>query len=166
MPPYYLSPEWVQAFNAALAEVDLTAAVAAAGSGSLTAAHGTFAVAQIISDPPAAIDAAGGGAGRAGAGGEGVRAVLTVADGRMAFALDPAGALPANVTIVLTYADAVAIARGALVPATALADGRVRVRGELAVLVAGQAVLAAAAAALGKTLTELTDPDDSADRDR
>ena len=42
-------------------------------------------------------------------------------------------------------------------PADALAAGRVRVRGELAVLVAGQAVLNAASAALGRTLTDLTD---------
>jgi hypothetical protein len=37
----------------------------------------------------------------------------------------------------------------------------VRIRGELAVLVAGQAMLGAAAAAMGRTLAELTDLDDT-----
>jgi putative sterol carrier protein len=59
--------------------------------------------------------------------------------------------------MVLTYEDALAIARGELRPADALAAGRVRVRGELSVLVAGQAVLNAASVALGRTLTDLTD---------
>jgi putative sterol carrier protein len=90
-----------------------------------------------------------------------VRTVLTVAEGRAALVTDPDAALPANVTIVLTYADAVAIARGELDPAAALAAGRVRIRGELAVLVAGQAMLGAAAAAMGRTLAELTDLDDT-----
>jgi putative sterol carrier protein len=58
---------------------------------------------------------------------------------------------------VLHYNDAVAIARGELDPADALSAGRVRVRGELAVLVAGQSVFAAAAAQLGPALADLTD---------
>ncbi len=78
-------------------------------------------------------------------------------DGRLSLALDPDQAIPVNVTVVLTYEDALAMAQGALAPADALAAGRVRVRGELAVLVAGQAVLAAATAALGPRLAELTD---------
>ena len=45
MPPY-LSPEWVQAFNAALSGLDLSAAISAAGAGSLTASDGAFAVAS------------------------------------------------------------------------------------------------------------------------
>ena len=52
--PRYLSPEWVRAFNAALAELDLTDAIAAAGTGSVTAASGTFTVAQVITDDAAA----------------------------------------------------------------------------------------------------------------
>jgi putative sterol carrier protein len=65
--------------------------------------------------------------------------------------------------MVLRYADALAMARGELEPADALADGRVRVRGDLAVLVAGQAVLAAAAERLGSALADLTDPGDPGD---
>ncbi len=49
-----------------------------------------------------------------------------------------------------------------LTPREALAAGRVRVRGELAVLVAGQSILNAASAALGRTLTDLTDQDHTA----
>jgi len=71
--------------------------------------------------------------------------------------LDPTSSLPADVTIVVAYADALAIARGELDAADALATGRVRVRGELAVLVAGQSVLNAASALLGTSLVELTD---------
>jgi hypothetical protein len=143
----YLSPEWVQAFNAALSELDLTEAVAAAGRDSVTAGLGTFAVAQLVTDAPGVPGSPGGM----------VRTVLTVADGRVTLASDPDDALPSNVTIVLGYEDALAMARGELEPADALAAGRVRVRGELAVLVAGQAVLAAATAELGPALAELTD---------
>jgi putative sterol carrier protein len=138
MPPY-LSPAWVQAFNVALANLDLTDAIAAAGRGSTTAAQGTFRVAQVILDGPE---------------GE-VRTVLTVDQGRITLETDPAGALAANVTIVVAFDDAAAIARGELDPADALSAGRVRVRGELAVLVAGQAVLNVAAAKLGRSLTDL-----------
>jgi hypothetical protein len=152
MPPY-LSPAWMQAFNAALDGLDLTDAIAAAGAGSLTASQGTFRVAQVVTDAPGGL---GGVSGVDGAGGV-VRTVLTVADGRITLTSDQGESLPSNVTIVLRYADALAIARGELDPAEALAAGRVRVRGELAVLVAGQSVLNAASAALGRTLTDLTD---------
>jgi putative sterol carrier protein len=139
--PRYLSPEWVQAFNGALSGLDLTDAVAVAGRTSLAASEGAFAVAQVVDDTPEGT----------------VRTVLTVEGGRAALALDPEGALPANVTIVVGYDDALSIARGQLDPADALAAGRVRVRGELAVLVAGQAVLNEAATLLGSGLADLTD---------
>ena len=155
--PRYLSPEWVQAFNAALADLDLTDAVAAAGEVSLTVSGGTFRIAQIVTESPEGPPAEGAAC-----------TLLTVQGGRMTLEADPAGTPPADVTIVLAYDDAVAIARGALDPADALAAGRVRVRGELAVLVAGQAVLNAAGALLGTALTDLTDldgADDMADRE-
>jgi hypothetical protein len=173
MPPY-LSPEWVQAFNDALAGLDLSDAVAAAGAGSLTVAQGTFAVAQVVTGGPEGLAAPGaavspgangstGSNGSTDANGSTVRTVLTVDGGRLTLVEDPTGAIPANVTVVLTYGDALAIARGSLHPADALAAGRVRVRGELSVLVAGQAVLNAASAALGRSLADLTDPADPAD---
>jgi putative sterol carrier protein len=50
------------------------------------------------------------------------------------------------VTVVLAYRDAVAMATGELTPADALNQGRVRVRGDLSVLAAGQQMLEAARA--------------------
>ncbi|HVA10250.1 MAG TPA: SCP2 sterol-binding domain-containing protein [Acidimicrobiales bacterium] len=149
--PRYLSPEWVQAFNDALSRLDLTEAIAAAAADSVTAGSGSFAVAQEVSGVPEGVNQSGGV----------VRTVLTVAADRITLESDPDGTRPTNVTIVLGYADALAMARGDLNPADALAAGRVRIRGELAVLVAGQVVLAAAAAQLGTALPALTDTDDT-----
>ena len=50
----------------------------------------------------------------------------------------------ADVTIALDYTDAAALATGTLSPAEALTAGRIRVRGDLSVLAAGQELLAAA----------------------
>jgi hypothetical protein len=152
----YLSVEWVQAFDAALGALDLSDAIAAAASGSLAAADGAFSVAQLVSGVPA--DVTGGSAA-----GE-VRVVLSVADGHAHLALDADGdgvGAQATATIALGYGDALALALGRLDPADALAAGRVRVRGDLAALVAGQEVLAAAASLLGSALDDLTDPIDS-----
>jgi putative sterol carrier protein len=162
--PAYLSRQWVQAFNTALAGLDLTEAIAAAGAASLTVAQGTFSVAQVVTDGPPNLTEELGGTSSPDSSPDGsIRTVLTVDDGRIALVADPSGTTPANVTIVLTYADAIAVARGELHPADALAAGRVRVRGELSVLVAGQSVLNAAAAILGQTLVDLTDPSEPRD---
>jgi putative sterol carrier protein len=90
--------------------------------------------------------------------------VLTIAEGRAHLALDPDGSASAaaDVTMVLGYADALAMARGELEPADALASGRIRVRGDLSALVAAQAVLQAASARLGSALQDLTDLPDAA----
>jgi len=144
----YLSPEWVQAFDAALGACDLREVLAEAGRGSLTASEGSFAVAQVVTDPP---DDLGWPPGP-------VRTVLSADNGTISLQADPDESQSANVTMVLGYVDALAIATGELDPADALAAGRVRVRGELAVLVAGQAVLAAATAQLGGTPAALSDP--------
>ena len=146
----YLSPEWVASFDAALRDVDLTDALAAAGEGSLVAADGTFSVAQVVTDVPGTD------------GGTAVRTVFSVAEGSARLVLDPAEEVPATATIVLGYEAALAMARGELDPADALAQGRVRVRGDLAALVAGQAVLAAAAEQMGTALDGLTDDGDDA----
>jgi hypothetical protein len=146
--PRYLSPDWVASFDAALSALDLTDAVAAAGAGSLAAADGRFSVVQVVTGVPEDVQAAGGD----------VHLVLTVADGRARLGLDPDGTVGGTATIVLGYAEALAMARGELDPADALAAGRVRVRGDLAALVAGQDVLAEAATRLGTDLDELTDP--------
>ena len=146
--PRYLSPEWVESFDAALGALDLSDAVAAAGAGSLAAADGRFSVVQVVTDVPEDVRTGGGD----------VHLVLTVADGRARLGLDPAGTVGGTATIVLGYPEALAMARGELDPADALAAGRVRVRGDLAALVAGQDVLAEASARLGTDLEMLTDP--------
>jgi hypothetical protein len=145
--PRYLSPEWVESFDSALRTLDLSDAVAAAGAGSLAAADGTFSVVQVVTGVPD--DVAAGGD---------VHLVLTVDGGRARLGLDPSKAEAGTATIVLGYAEALAMAQGNLDPADALAAGRVRVRGDLAALVAGQDVLAEAAARLGTDLEELTEP--------
>lgn len=146
--PRFLSPAWVESFDAALGALDLTQAVAAAGAGSLLAADGAFTVAQVVSGPDGT-----------------VRTVLTIAEGHARLALDPDGAASdaADVTMLLGYDDALAMAQGALEPADALAAGRVRVRGDLAALVAAQSVLQAASAMLGPALAGLTEPAGSLD---
>ncbi|HTU39567.1 MAG TPA: hypothetical protein VMF35_16325 [Acidimicrobiales bacterium] len=146
----YLSPEWVESFDDALRALDLSDAVAAAGAGSLAAADGTFSVVQVVTGVPDEV--------RGPDGGDEVRVVLSVADGHAHLVLDHAGTQGGTATIVLGYDEALAMARGELDPADALAAGRVRVRGDLAALVAGQDVLAAAALRLGATLDGLTDP--------
>jgi hypothetical protein len=146
--PRYLTPEWVESFDAALSALDLSDAVAAAGAGSLAAADGAFSVVQVVTGVPGDVQAAGGD----------VHLVLTVADGRARLGIDPSGTTGGTATIVLGYTEALAMARGELDPADALAAGRVRVRGDLAALVAGQDVLAEAAARLGTDLEELTEP--------
>jgi hypothetical protein len=146
--PRYLSAEWVESFDAALAALDLTDAIAAAGAGSLAAADGRFSVVQVITGVPEDVQAGDGD----------LRLVLTVAAGRARLELDPAGTVGGTATIVLGYTEALALARGDLDPAEALAAGRVRVRGDLAALVAGQDVLAEAAARLGSDLDALTEP--------
>ena len=145
--PRYLSPEWVESFDSALRALDLTDAVAAAGAASLAAADGTFSVVQVVTGVPEEVQAGGD-----------VHLVLRVADGRARLEVDPARTAGGTATIVLGYDEAFAMARGELDPADALAAGRVRVRGDLAALVAGQDVLAAAAAQLGRELDHLTDP--------
>ena len=105
----YLSTEWVAAFDAALATLDLSDVIAAAGASSLAAADGTFSVAQMVTGVPGADGSE-----------EEVRVVLTVSDGRAHLELDPGHARASSATIVLGYGDALAMARGELDPADAL----------------------------------------------
>ena len=77
------------------------------------------------------------------------RVTLVVEDGHVS--LEPstapgdASATEPQVTVSLSYDDAAALSRGQLDPAEALGAGKVRVRGDLSVLVAGHTLLAAAA---------------------
>lgn len=140
MPALY-SPEWVAAFNAAVADLD----AAAVDTGvSLAADRGSFRVDQVLRGAP---------------GGE-LRVTLEVTGGRLHLDVAPHGGLQdadgADVTVTLEYADAAAMSRGEIDPADALGSGRIKVRGDLAVLVASQALLAAAAERLDPLRAETT----------
>ena len=144
--PAFLSPEWVDEFNTALAGADLGAA---STGGSLVADDGHFRVCQLVTGVP----------------GHSVPLALTLAvDGPLVgLSIDAgpaggeaAGAAAADVVLTISYDDAVALARGELNVVSALSEGRVRVRGDLSVLVAGQAILAAASGQLGPLRAETT----------
>ena len=129
--PRFLTPDWVGGFNAALEGVVLPAPGPGAG---LAAADGRFTVAQEVRGTPDGD----------------VRLLLRTGGGSLALEVGPLegggverGEL-ADVTIALGYEDAAALATGELSPAEALNAGRIRVRGDLSVLAAGQELLVAA----------------------
>lgn len=130
--PRFLTEAWIEAFNGALVGVRLPDPGPHAG---LAAAEGRFTVAQEVRGAPDGD----------------VCLVLRASEGSLALELGPidlstgAGA-DADVTIALNYADAAALARGDLSAAEALNAGRIRVRGDLSVLAAGQELLLAARA--------------------
>ena len=127
--PRFLTSDWVSGFNAALAGVVLPPPGPGAG---LAAADGHFTVAQEVRGTPDGD----------------LRLLLRADNGSLALetgALDGHGPDEvADVTIALGYGDAAALATGVLSPAEALNAGRIRVRGDLSVLAAGQEMLAAA----------------------
>jgi hypothetical protein len=145
--PRFLTPEWVDAFNRAMADVRLPPAADDAG---LVARSGRFAVAEQVDGGPDGP----------------VLLLLRVEAGRVELSLaasgpDPAvdageGSVRPDVTIVVAYDDAAAMAKGELTPADALTAGRIRVRGDLSVLAAGQQVLAEARRHTGSLAAETT----------
>ena len=125
--PRFLSAEWIDAFDEALEDVVLPEPSADAG---LAASSGRFAVAQHVQGGP-----------------EGdVTVLLTVDAGSLRVArVDGDDPEPRpDVTIVLSYEDAVALSTGELPAAEAIRAGRIKVRGDLSVLAAGQAMMVAA----------------------
>jgi putative sterol carrier protein len=135
----FLSPSWAEEFNAALDGVELPGPGPEAG---LAAADGRFAVVQEVHGGPDGD----------------VSVVLRVDGGSLRFRVEAggerrttdagtAGQGPADVTIVISYEDAAALSKGEMAPAEALNAGRIRVRGDLSVLVAAQGMLVAARAA-------------------
>jgi hypothetical protein len=125
--PRFLSPEWVDAFDAALQGVVLPEPGEDAG---IAAADGRFTVAQQVHGGP-----------------DGEVTLLMTADaGSLSIALvDGSGSdVRPDVTIVVSYEDAAALSTGELRAADAITAGRIRVRGDLSVLAAGQAMLVAA----------------------
>ncbi len=113
------SPEWVAAFNEAVAGVG-------AGTGV------SFRMLQVVHDGPEGT----------------LRVGLIAEDGTVRMELDPPDQPAPEVTVSVGYEDAAALARGELDPAQLLAAGRVKVHGDLSVLVRGQVMLAEAAGRL------------------
>jgi hypothetical protein len=118
----FLSPEWVQAFNDALAEFDLVPPGPSAG---LAVRDGSFSMCQVVTGGPDGD----------------VRTTLRVDSGRVAMTTGESD--DTAVTIRLTWTDAVAMAAGELAPGEAIAAGRVHVKGDLSVLAEAQTVLVA-----------------------
>jgi SCP-2 sterol transfer family len=130
------SPEWIEAFNACLADLDTGPATA--GADSLVAAQGRFSVAQSMTDTP-----------------EGELTVtLTVEEGHCTMQRGLTGR--PDVTVSLSYHDAGSLSRGELDAAKALGSGAIRVRGDLSVLVAAQGLLGAASDRLGELRASTT----------
>jgi len=128
------SDEWIAAFNEAVAGLEPDDGV-------------SFRMLQVVRDSPEGT----------------LRIMLSVLEGHVALervpdaapAQPPAEPAP-QVTVSVQFDDALALARGELDPARLLAAGRVRVRGDLSVLVRGQALLAATTARLGSLSPETT----------
>ncbi|MHB8330207.1 MAG: SCP2 sterol-binding domain-containing protein [Acidimicrobiales bacterium] len=123
-PLRFLSASWVAAFNDAVRDLDVPAAGPEAGLG---VRDGAFSMRQVVRGGP-----------------DGEACTTLRLDGGV-LSMDSGEWPTPDVTIVLDWADAVSMVGGRLAPAEALAAGRVRVRGDLSVLTAGQSVLAAAA---------------------
>jgi putative sterol carrier protein len=143
----FLSQEWVDAFNSALAGAALPTPGDSAG---LAVSDGPVTVAEEIRDGP-----------------EGdVRLLLHMDRGTLRLersgdpgdaALPSAGGAPVpDVTVALAYQDAVAMSAGELSPADALNQGRIRVRGDLTVLVEAQQLLVVARSATGELSASTT----------
>ncbi len=133
--PRFLSPEWVAAFNAALDGDELGPA---GSEGSLVATSGSFSVRQVVTGVPPDSRT--------------LHTTLVVDGGTARMTLEEPEADDRdgdpNVVVVIPYEVAAAVSRGDVHPTAALGTGEIRVRGDLAVLVAGQAMLGAAAVQL------------------
>jgi SCP-2 sterol transfer family len=131
----FLSPPWVDELNAALDGAVLPDPEPDAG---LAMVDGKVTVVQEVHGTPDGD----------------VRLVMRIEAGTIRLHLagraagDDAGDAP-NVTIALSYEDAAALSKGELTPAEALNAGRIRVRGDLSALAAGQQLLAAARSGAG-----------------
>lgn len=151
MPRFY-SAEWVDAFNEAVADLApagdgpaVGAAPAATGEDGETGTVGgraRYRVAQVVSGSPegqllVVLEVTGDRLHLER------RAVGPDADGGPGQGAD--GGPEPDVSVMLSYDDAAALSRGEVDAAHMVGTGRLKVRGNLSLLVAGQALLAAAA---------------------
>lgn len=120
------SDEWIAAFNGAVAGTEPDPGI-------------SFRMLQVVHGGPDGT----------------LRIGLSVEQGHVSLEREPGDDPQPQVTVSLEYDDALALARGGLDPTALLAAGRVRVRGDLSVLVRGQALLAATAVRL-QPLSERT----------
>lgn len=135
--PRFLTPEWVEECNQALAG----AVVADPGPEDGPGISGPVTVVEEVRGSPDGD----------------VSLVLTVRDGTVRLGLLDAGdPEEPDVTIRVSYEDAAALSKGELTAAEALNDGRIRVRGDLSVLVASQQILSRARADSGLADTSTT----------
>jgi putative sterol carrier protein len=144
----FLSATWTEEFNGALEGVVVPGPGIDAG---LAALDGRFTVVEEVHGTPDGD----------------VRLILRVEDGSLHLRLAPPSDpgtdrgdgsedAHADVTIALSYEDAAAMSRGELSPAEALNGGRIRVRGDLSVLVAAQQMLEAARASTQALVSSTT----------
>ena len=122
----FYSPEWIAAFNDAVAT----------GADPAPDVPSRFRVAQVVMGAPDGD----------------FRVVLEVEGGNLHLERqepDERGT-EADVTVVLSYEDAAALSRGDVDAARLIGTGRLKVRGNLSLLVAGQVLLVSAAGRLGE----------------
>jgi hypothetical protein len=133
LPRPVLGPAWLAAANRRLAGLSLPLP---GPEGPLAASDGHLVLCLQATEPPAPLADA-----------EGALAVSLRVEGGAA-RLEAGRAADAQVAVVLPYEVAEQLAEGRAEVAQALLEGRVKVRGDLGVLLAGQQILAA----LGATL--------------
>ena len=132
----FLSRAWTDEFNRSLEDVVVPGPGSDAGLGAI---EGRFTVVQEVRGTPDGD----------------VSLILRVDDGSLHLELAPMSEVDggnrgqpeppdADVTITVSYADAAAMSKGELSPAEALNTGRIRVHGDLSVLVAAQQMFEAA----------------------
>lgn len=132
------SPEWIASFNEAM--------------GDLPADPGlSFSMLQIVRDAPEDI-AGPSDPGDQASSGRVLELMLHAEDGRLHLGRLEAGGPAPDVAVSLSYQDALALATGETDPASLIAAGHVRVRGDLSVLVRASALMVEAARRIAGSL--------------
>jgi putative sterol carrier protein len=144
----FLSPAWAAELDAALRGLELPRTGPEPRPGTPGTPTGPVTVVQEVRGTPDGD----------------VRLILEIDEGAVRLRVETPEAGPApgdesplpTVTIAVSYADAASLSRGELTPAEALNAGRIRVRGDLSALVAGQEMLVAARSATAELAASTT----------